>query len=211
VRRNRSRLALLGVLALALSVTVGPAVADAKRVTSTETGGVVPDAVLIPGGGPLVDGAAVPVEFDIKGNKVKNRQIADVDIQISVAATAEGAAGDLRYKLVSPNGDSVNWGIPPIGFTSFDVKWDNKSQLGACNPLFLQASDCLYVAGNTAANEGIGSLIGDLDGGFLRTVFRTGNPRGDWTLYTWDTDPGGITTLGNVSLTVNAVKKYAKE
>ena len=209
MRSNRSRIALLGVLALALSVTVGPAVADAKRVSDTEPGGVVPDAVDIPMG-PTVEGAAVPIEFNLKGKKVKNRQIADVDIQISGAGSTEGAADDLRYKLVSPNGDSVNWFIGPA-ITSFDVKWDNKSQLQPCNPLFLQASDCLYAVGATPANPGLGSLVGELDGGFLRTVFRLGNPKGTWTLHVWDEFPGGITTLGNVSLTVNAIKKYVKE
>ena len=211
MRSNRSRLALLGVLALALSVTVGPAVADAKRVTRTATGGAVPDAVDILGG-PTVEGAAVPIEFKLKGKKVKKRQVADVDIQIAGAANAEGAAADLRYKLVSPNGDSVNWGVfIPFGITSFDVKWDNKSQLFACNPLFLQASDCLYATGATPANPGLGSLVGELDGGFLKNTFRINNPKGSWTLDVWDTFAGGITTLGNVSLTVNAIKKFAKE
>lgn len=115
VRRKRSRLALCGVLALALSVTAGLTVgsADAKKKKKKKkkapvtrvfnetkfVGAGIPD-------GPPGPGASVPVtvQFNVDSKKFKNRVVGDVNLTFQTLGSIANAAGDLNTFLIAPNG-----------------------------------------------------------------------------------------------------------
>jgi Proprotein convertase P-domain len=114
MQRKRSRLALLGVLALALSVTAGLTVSDAVAQkkkkgggggskTFSKGGGAIPDATFpatpTGNGGEFHRGllaSKVTVGRKFAGVKIK-------DLNVQVAATHQ-RLGDLLIQLVGPNG-----------------------------------------------------------------------------------------------------------
>jgi hypothetical protein len=119
MKNKRSRLALFGVLALALSVTVGlsaGSVADAKK---KKGGGKAKTLSATGRAGPVPNGPTSaffnPVPFKSTatiGKKGKNKQIANVEITVSVSAVpvapGTNGIGDLILRLSGPNGATTN-------------------------------------------------------------------------------------------------------
>ena len=116
MRTKRSRLAMVGVLALTLSVTAGLTVGSAEAKTKkkkkkktpvtrvfNETKFVaqgIPDGLAGPG-------ASVPVtvQFNIPASKAfKNRVVGDVNLTFQTLGSTANAAGDLNTYLIAPNG-----------------------------------------------------------------------------------------------------------
>jgi hypothetical protein len=117
MKRRRSRLALAGVMVLALSVTVGFAaggVADAKKkkpkkvsntVTVTASNAAIPDRAALPVTAPF---GKVDVPLTI-GKKFKGRVVAadSVAVTVQTTGTAAGAPDDLEFRLINPKGRKV--------------------------------------------------------------------------------------------------------
>ena len=110
MNRKQSRLALIGVLALVASVTVGLGVGGAAEAAKKKKGGNKAKTfqngtqLLIPDDPP---GATFPGQLDatIKvGKAMKGKQVGDLDasVRITHAATA-----DLDIFLIAPNGATV--------------------------------------------------------------------------------------------------------
>lgn len=108
---RRTRLALAGILALALSVTAGLGTsAQAKKkkvkpVTFSQTVAVnagIPDAA-------VAAGPSTPVRSDITlGSKFKGKVISDLDLtNVQTTGSAANALNDLTFKLTAPNKRTV--------------------------------------------------------------------------------------------------------
>lgn len=211
---KRSRLALLGVLAVAVGVFAGPGVAHGAKVSETAAGGPVPDAVS--SGGILFQTPFVQ-EFKLKGSKVKGKQVLDVNLIMNSSGSAADALQELTPVLVAPKGQTVLVLVPGIGHNQVNVKYDDQSELIPCNPLVNNRRDCNYMSGADASGD-FGTFTGSLNagaGGVLvgfNATFRGLNPKGTWTLYTYDDEVGAPNnTLGETTLEVKTGKKFAKE
>ena len=111
--------------------------------------------------------------------------------------------------LVSPKNIEVFLPVLP-GNNRVNVEFDDQSDLFACNPLTFQARDCNYLQGGNSTGT-IGTMTGKL-GAELNPEFKGGNPKGTWTMYSYDLSPGApITTLGTTTLEVKTGKKFAKD
>ena len=82
MRKKHSRLALFGVLALALGAIAGTGSAQAATVTATATGGALTDApapsgVFAPNGPPLTQ------TFTLSGPDVTKMQVKDVNLTLN--------------------------------------------------------------------------------------------------------------------------------
>ena len=200
MRSKRSCLALVGVLALALSVIVGPGVAQAAKANKTAAGGTLPDAVDV---GPQTTAGEFVQTFKLKGKKVKGKQT--LDVSLTVNASDANGLGDVSAVLYRPKGEGV--GVPlPGGTTWTNLRFRDQSNLVACNPTFTIASNCNYLQGGT-------TFTGDL-GSFFNPTFRGLNAKGTWKLVWMDTaggPPADLTTIGQSRLSVKTGKKFAKE
>ena len=202
---KRSRLALVGVLTLALGAFVGPGVAQAAKATETASGGTLPDAVT--SGAQTTAGEFVQT-FRTSGKKVKKKQT--LDVSLTVNATDANGLGDVSAVLYRPKGEGVAVPIPGPPFpggptTLVNLKFRDQSNLVACDPAFTIASNCNYQSG--------GVYTGELGSGFNPT-FRGLNPKGTWTLVWMDTGsgpPADVTTIGESTLQVKTGKKFAKD
>jgi hypothetical protein len=200
-------LAAVGLLLLA-----APALASAAKVTVTAPGGVVPSAT---GGGALatVDGVlAQPLQ--LKGGKVKGKQVLDVNVTISLTGNRANANIFLRADLIGPKGDHVPLPIPSAGSSVAGLTFDDQSRLiGYCNPLMVTASICNYAVGATPTSMDFASFTGNFRAP-LNEVFRGLNPKGEWTLEVRNNaalNPPVVTTLGTTILEVKTGKRFAKE
>jgi hypothetical protein len=120
MRCDRSRLALLGILALALSVTAGLTVsgASAAKKKKGKTGGTVNITKTV--------GAAVPdatantngllaSTIDVGGKKFKGTRIRDVNVTLSTLGSREAppsSAFQLSARVTAPNG-ATTWLFVP--------------------------------------------------------------------------------------------------
>lgn len=223
MRDIRKRLALLGVLALAVGVCAGTGVAQAAKVTETAAGGPVPNAT----GGPglaTADGLFTQ-SFELKGGKVKNRQVLDVNLTMNSFGNTGDVNDDLAVVLVGPKGDSTSVPTPFTGASFTNLKFDDQAAPKAyCNPFTRVASYCNFIIGATAASTDFGFFTGSIDAsaygpfdaeGFNAT-FKGTNPKGTWRLFVWDTTVNPVAApqtalLGTSELEVKTGKKFAKD
>jgi hypothetical protein len=205
MRSKRNRLSLLAVLALALSVVVGPGVAQGAKVTEKAAGGTVPAET---GAAPTVS-TAFQQSFKLKGKKVKGKQILDVNVTVNATGSGNDTNDDLDMVLVSPKAGQVGLTLPSIGNAIVNLKFDDQAFADTyCNPLTFTREDCNYIQG------GNGTTTGTVTGSFnaaLNPQFKGGNPKGTWRLFTWDNDAVVDNTLGETTLEVKTGKKFAKE
>ena len=110
MKRNRSRFALLGVLALALSVTVGLAsgsVADAKKKKSKRSFTVAKTAPTVIPGAPGPGEVVVKVPIGDVGKKVAKGKVVSLN-GVNVTSTFSGSAGFAsnidEVDLIGPSG-----------------------------------------------------------------------------------------------------------
>jgi len=110
MRSKKSRLALFGVLALALSVTAGITVEGAaakKKKVKTFSEQVTPNAAIPED---AAAGPSVPVISEIKVPKKKYKKslVGDVNVtNLQTSGSSAGAASDLYAELTAPNGRTV--------------------------------------------------------------------------------------------------------
>jgi hypothetical protein len=108
MRSRRSRFALLGVLALALSVTVGlvsGSVADAKK-KSKRSFTIAKTAPTVVAGGPGPGGVAAKIPIGTLGKKVGKGKVVSLN-GVNVTTTFSGSAGfadDVFTELIGPSG-----------------------------------------------------------------------------------------------------------
>jgi len=181
VRKNRTRLAVVGLAALALGAIAGPATAQAAKVSENEGPVFVPDATQVaPPDGPVIVGEN-SMTFNLRGNKVNKKQILDVDLTLNASGAVAGVLGDLDVFLTKSKIGTA--GVPtPGGSTWIDLEFSDQSDFVPCNPLFTIASDCNYLQGSTTYTGSLNSS--------LNPVFKGGNPKGRWTLSIQDPFPG---------------------
>jgi hypothetical protein len=145
MKSKRSRLALVGVLALALSVTVGLAsgsVAEAKK--KSKKGGSVtavgaPTGIPAAAAGPGAPNGVVFVPL-VVGKKAKGKVISwdSLTITTSWTGSASGALNSINAELIAPNGRTVGLFAPPFdtgaGYTAAGpVTETPNSKIGFCN------------------------------------------------------------------------------
>ena len=202
----------VGAFALGLCLSVGMSVsgiAQGAQVSVTTPGGIVPDAT---GGGALATSEGLFTQrFNVGGKKVNKQQTFDVRLSMSAVGSVAGANGDLRAILISPGGEKVFIGLP--GRQSFSIEFNDRSgNTQYCNPFVTVALDCLIATGVDPNTPGSGSFVGNIDNtSGLNATFRGGNPKGTWTLNTYDTSPTDTNTLGNSRLLVKTTNRFAKE
>jgi hypothetical protein len=211
MRSRRSRLALLGVLALALSVTVGllsGSVADAKKkkskatkvTASSNTVVTIPPRVTGP---PLKDGVVnVPLTV---GKKAKGKVVAldSVVVTTTWSSTNSGDLNAINARLISPNGRRTNISAPASdgapaytasGPTTETANSPNSFCSNAASPPPPPCADP-----NQTLSRPYAGTIGNL--GLL--TFAGGQAKGTWILELIDTSTTATTAkLNSVSLTI---------
>jgi subtilisin-like proprotein convertase family protein len=202
--------ALLGVLTVALSVTVGlvsGSVADAKKTKSGGTADItkqvnqqVPDATA------TTDGVLIST-ISIGGKKFKKTKVRDVNVTIQGTGDtggANGSASQIAAQLTAPNGAST-WLI------------DQSLSGQSFGPLTFDDETFFRVTGLTAeapfelASPYIGSVQPDCfsaHGGCTLSVNDNGPASGTWTLRVFDRDNGKTTVVNSWRLTVVAGKPF---
>jgi hypothetical protein len=208
VRKKQTRLAVLGLAALALGAIVAPGSAQAAKVSEKADGGLVPP-IVAPAVGPAVQTPFVQT-FRLRGKKVTRKQITDVNVTVNGAGSGAASNLDLTALLVGPKGNSAPVPIPIIGSAMSNLEFDDQSILSPCNPVAFQSDDCNYLQGGDAGGD-VGTMTGEL-GAVFNPFFRGGNPKGTWRLIWRDTNADAVTTtLGDSTLEVKTARKFAKE
>jgi hypothetical protein len=203
MKTKRSRLALTGVLALALSVTVFTAVgADAAKKKKTKSGNVTITKVI---NQPIPDRAApngafgrldVPLQV---GKKFKKRVVAadSVSVTFQTTGSAPNAAGDLEFWLQSPkgrttslfpdNGSIGGQNVGPLTLTS-------NSPVGLCNDPTPPCDNPFQTL-----NRPFAGTVGD---SYL-AIYTGTRVAGEWRFIVLDTEDNGETsTLNSVRLQI---------
>lgn len=209
MKTRTNRLTLVGLLALALSVTVGLAVsgqATAKKkkpAPSLFTGSktvntAIPD-------GTVATGPSTPVRSEIViGKRFKGKTVGDVNVTIQSTGSAAGAANDLTFKLSAPNGRTdlifESLGSQSIG----PLKLDDDTRTGICNSATATCRDpdatlLQPFAGtaNTLDQDDDMRPLSMLDGVRMK---------GTWTLTVYDNNNNLTSTFNQWSLEVRAAK-----
>ena len=209
MRKNRKRLVVLGLAALALSAVVGPGSAQAAKVSEDASGGLVPPFINNP---PGTADVSVPFvqDFRLRGKKVTKRQILDVNVTVNGVGNGADSNSDLSAQLVGPKGDNVFLPIPTIGSAMTNLEFDDQSVLVPCNPFAISSDDCNYLQGGDT-DATVGTMSGELSA-TLNPFYKFGNPKGTWRLIWRDGDADPVTTvIGEVELEVKTGRKFAKE
>ena len=221
--RGGRRYGLVAVAALAFGIMV-PSAAQGAKVKETAAGGVVPNAT-DPGG------AATPTTlgqltqtFNLKGEKVRKRQVLDVNLTINWTGNRPDVNDDIFAILINPKGQTASVPTPQAGMSLIDLTFDDQSELIPCDPAEVVADFCNYMIGENPANAENGFFTGTLDAGFygpfdatgFNPVFKGTNPKGTWKLKVYDQTPNAaatpqIATLGESTLEVKTGRKFAKE
>lgn len=211
MRPKRSRFTLLGVLTLALCVTVGMSagVAEAQKKKKKKAGGTaqITQAVNapIPDATPSLNGQLIST-IDVAGKKFKKTRIRDVDVTLQTIGNAAGASGDLYALLSSPNGTTV----PLFFFLGGSV---NIGPLTFSDQTNVTAGFCPGTAPldpNTLCQPYVGT---SMPAGVLAAM-NDGAATGTYTLRVVDTGPPGppgptlTSILSSWTLNVVAGKKY---
>jgi hypothetical protein len=204
--RKRSRVVLLGVLTVVLSVTVGlvsGSVADAKKkkkkakntiTLSNTTPRAIPDAT------PGVDGhdGRLDTTFTV-GKKFKGRSVAILELTFQTTGDAPQASDDLEIDITAPNGYRLpgNW-------------WDNNiNNSQSIGPLTIGPNSPVRTCNDTTPpcfdsfhtlNIPYAGTVGDNTFQWFR-----GLPmRGSWTVTALDQDNGATSVLNSVALKITA-------
>lgn len=206
MKSKRSRLAIVGVLTLALTATAGLTVGDAaakKKKKKAATTFVATDAanVAIPDDDPT--GASVPVTRTLTvGKKFKGRVVGDVNVTgLQTTGNLPDAADDLHARLTAPNGRTVVL-FAEVGDQSLGP-WtmDDDTKVSICdlatppceNPLATLNRPFAGTANLLHNNDDVST---DAPAGPLSQFDGVGM-RGAWTLTIWDEVTAGETSTLN--------------
>lgn len=204
MKSNRSRLALLGVLALALSVTVAlvPAADAAKKkkkktanvaLVSNNTARAIPDRASGPGG--IFGKLDTPLTV---GKKFKGKSVGALELTFQTTGDSPDSAGDLRVDITAPNGYRLpgDW-------------WDNNIGGQSVGPLTITPNSPFRTCNATTPPCADPYLT--LNRPFVGTVgdntfqwFRGLPMRGTWTVSVLDTGNGSTSILNSVALKITA-------
>jgi hypothetical protein len=183
---KKSRLALMGVLALAISVTVGlvaGTAAEAKKkstktktaVTSKTVNAAIPDHV---GGATPRDGVldvALPV-----GKKFKGKTVGADGVSVTFQTTGDSltSAGDLAIYVVSPKGRlvAINPSLGSLGGQSIGpLTLSPNSPVGLCNQATPPCANPLQTLNRpfvgTAGDTGLANFHGSQVQGTWKVIF----------------------------------------
>jgi hypothetical protein len=211
---RKRRFALLGVLALVLSVTVGLSSGTAQAAKKKKKVGGTADITQTVNGA-IPDATAAPATFGtlqsnitVGGKKFKGSKIRDVNVTVQTQATGGASPADnLRFRLTAPDGTTtwlVGFGFlsgTSVGPLTFDD--ETPVNLGGAPPA--PDSTTLVAPYNGTAQPHCfsalgGCALGDMD---------NGSASGTWTLRAQDGGTIGETSnLVSWRLVVVAGKKF---
>ena len=202
MNRKHSRLALVGVLALVASVTVGlvgTAAEGAKKKKSGNKARTFQNGTqfLIPDDPP---GTSFPGQLDAQikiGKSWKGKEVADADVGIRIT---HPQPGDLDIFLIAPNGATVGLAFDnsgPVGTAGYG------SGDASCNGALTTFNDETF---NFLSNAAVVDEPGEILAPWAGTVEPQGLPaplnivdgsrvRGSWTLRIRDDTAGDVGTL----------------
>jgi hypothetical protein len=207
MKSKRSRLALVGVLALALSVTVGLAsgsVAEAKK--GKKGGGSVtavgaPTGIPAAGAGPGAPNGVALVPL-VVGTKAKGKVVGwdSLTITTSWTGSASGALNSINAELIAPNGRTVNLFAPPFdtgaGYTTAGpVTETPNSKAGFCNQIGAAPPPPCSNVDNT-----VGRPYGGTIGNVGLAAFGGVPAKGTWILEVQNTSATTTATLTGVTM-----------
>lgn len=208
MNRKRSSLALVGMLALSVSVGLTAGVAEAKK--KRKVGGTVditkavnqqvPDRAA----GVNTPFGVLTSTIDVAGKKFKKARARDVNVTLQTTGSAAGAAGDLHAELTAPNGATVTLFAFLSGQSVGPLTLDDESPallFAAPQPCVVATWLCEPYAG-TARPSVDGISIGPL------AVMDNGPVKGTWTLRVFDFDDTLTSVLNSWRLNVVAGKPY---
>jgi hypothetical protein len=207
---NRTRLALVGALALALSVTVGLMATDVASAKKKSKAGGTADITKqvnqgIPDGTSTTNGVLTST-VAVGGKKFKGTRIRDVNVTLQTTGTAQQSAGQLAARLTAPNGATTgliqnNLFGQSVGPLTLDDESPNAlGRQNSFEPTQLAAPyagtaqpDCFVIPGTCT--------FWPMD---------NGPASGTWTLRMYDTGgtPPATSVLNSWRLTVVAGKPY---
>ena len=116
MKSKRSRLALMGVLTLALSVTVGltaGSVADAKKkkkkspnvvTVSNNTPRAIPDRPA----GPGTQNGRLDTQLTV-GKKFKGKSVGTLELTFQTTGDSPTSGNDVEFDIIAPNGYRLPW------------------------------------------------------------------------------------------------------
>jgi hypothetical protein len=147
MKRTRSRLGLLGMLALALTVTVGmtAGVADAKKKKGKKGGQVevtAPPTTIPPAVGGIGSLTDIPLRV---GKKAKGKVVANGTVEVESSFTGPaGFADNIEVELVGPNGLAIDLAFPFDDETGLvgPLTWTPHSYFFLCPSLAVIPSPC---------------------------------------------------------------------
>jgi hypothetical protein len=219
IRRSHHRLAILGILTLALCLAAGMALGSPaqakkkhKKSPSVFQSQVNPNAAVPEYSG---TGPATPVLSTITiGKKFKGKTVADVNVTgLQTTGSGSGAANDLFFKLTAPNNRTIQLignftagdGIGDQNIGPFTI--DDDSPISICDSNTLNCRDPSSTLIQPFAGTANEQSLGGQGTGGLR-AFRGVGMKGPWTLTVFDTDNGGNTTsvLNSWGLQITAQK-----
>jgi hypothetical protein len=195
------RRSVVCALTLALCLLLAPAAAEAKRVTETAPGVLVPDAA--PTSFPVTGGEATQT-FELRGSKVKGKQVLDVNVILNASEPAPFVLSSMTIFLFGPKGNAASLSDPSSAPTWANLKLDDQSNQRSCDPMQTADARCNYWQGQTAT----GSVHARIN-----PLFRGTNPKGEWTLLFFDGFPDNDppTTIGVSTLEVKTGRKFEKD
>ena len=148
MRSKRTRLALTGVLALVLSVTVGLAsgsVADAKKkkksanvvTVSNNTPRAIPDKAA----GPDTLDGRLDTNLTV-GKKFKGKSVGTLELTFQTTGDSPNASNDVEFDIIAPNGYRLPWNWTDNNFTGSQnigpVTITPNSPLRTCSATFCE-------------------------------------------------------------------------
>jgi hypothetical protein len=205
--RRKARLALVG--ALALMLVVAPSAAEAKKKGANKFERVQVLNVPIPDGPAAGPPTAVTSQIKVP-KRFKGERVGDLNIlSIQTTGLAPGAADDLFFKLVAPNGRMVqpiyddDSGIGDVSIGPLTLDDDTRTSI--CDSPIPNCTDpdatLLRPFAGTANLLGMGPAgTGPL------SAFDGVKMRGTWTLWVFDNNAGGASTLNTWGLKIKRQK-----
>jgi len=190
VRQAAAACALLVALAL-------PGVAGAAKVRETAP------PVTLPGAppGPPLDTGNVTQSFELKGAKVRGKQVLDVNVVANATIAAPNSLALTSMILIGPSGDESAVLVAGSAQTWSQLKFDDQSLQFGCDPALTSSSRCNYVQAGTLS----GSVNATINP-FLKGL----RPKGTWTLF-FQTFSSAPVQVGETTLEVKTGKKFKRE
>jgi hypothetical protein len=208
MKSKRSRLARVGVLALALSVTVGLAtgsVAEAKKkkgAKSVTVSRTVPTGIPAAAAGAGAPNGVALIPLAVGGKKVKGKVVGwdTLTITTNWTSTTAGALNSINAELIAPNGRTVNLVAPPFDtgagyLAAGPVTETPNSKVGFCSQMGAPPPPPCSNVDNTLGRPYAGTV-----GNTFLAWFGGVPVTGTWTLEVQNSSATTTATLNSVTL-----------